>query len=174
MADESRSQAAAGPPPAGTPPDLPPDEFFTAAAAVGDYMADHCGYQVIDVTATDYAFAGIPADAQMGKTLIRLTNDGTEYHEALLQRVREGETRSVEDILAIPEGSGDLLDFIGSAFAPPGLASWTVVDLSAGRYATMCFIPTGATTEDALRRGQGDDTARSHYMQGMFAETQVS
>ena len=75
-------------------------------------MADNCGYQVIDVTATDYAFDGIPADAEAGKTLIRITNDGTEYHEVVLQRVHEGETRSVEEILALPEEEGgDLLDY---------------------------------------------------------------
>ena len=173
MADESRAQLDAGPPPAGTPPSLPPDEFFVAADAVGDYMADSCGYQVVDITATDHAFAGIPAVAEAGKTLIRITNQGTEYHEAVLQRISAGETRSVEEILAIPEGSGDLLDYAGSAFAPPGLGSWTVVDLVPGRYAAMCFIPTGATTEEELRGGQGDDTAQLHHTQGMFAEMQV-
>ena len=89
--------------------------------SVGDYMADNCGYQVIDVTATDDAFDGIPADAEAGKTLIRITNDGTEYHEVALQRVHDGETRSVEEILALPEEEGgDLLDYLGNAFAPPG------------------------------------------------------
>ena len=84
-------------------------------------MADNCGYQVIDVTATDHAFDGIPADAEAGKTLIRITNDGTEYHEVVLQRVQQGETRSVEEILALPEEEGgDLLDYLGNAFAPPG------------------------------------------------------
>ena len=173
MAAESRAQFAAGPPPDGTPPTLPADDFFTAAAAVGDYMADNCGYQVIDVTATNYAFEGIPAIVGAGKTLIRITNDGTEYHEAVLQRVRQSETRSIEEILAIPQGSGDLLDYLGNAFAPPGLGNWTVVDLSAGRYAFLCFVPTGATSEEALRSGQADDTAQPHTMQGMFAEMEV-
>jgi hypothetical protein len=173
MAEENRAQVAAGPPPEGEPPVLPSDEFFVAATSVGDYMADNCGYPVIDVTATDYAFDGIPADAEAGKTLIRITNDGAEYHEVVLQRVQQGETRSVEDILALPEGQ-DLLDYLSSAVAPPGLGSWTVVDLPAGRYAAMCLIPTGATTADALQSGQADDTAEPHTMQGMFAEMQVT
>ena len=174
MAEEARAQLDAGPPPEGTPPKLPPDEFFRAAAAVGDYMAQNCGYQVIDVTATNYALEGIPATVEAGKTLIRITNRSTEYHEVVLQRVRQGETRSIGELLAIPQGSGDLLDFVSNAFAPPGLGSWTVANLTAGRHVTLCFIPTGATTTGALRRGQADVTAQSHAMQGMFAEMEVS
>ena len=175
MAEENRAQVAAGPPPEGEPLVIPSDDFFVAATSVGDYMADNCGYEVIDVTATDHAFDGIPADAEAGKTLIRITNDGTEYHEVVLQRVQQGETRSVEEILALPEEEGgDLLDYVGNAFAPPGLGNWTVVDLSAGRHVAMCFIPTGATTPEALQSGQIDDTAQPHAMQGMFAEMQVS
>ena len=171
---EARAQVAAGPQPEGGPPNIPSDEFFTAATAVGDYMADNCGYQVIDVTATDYAYDGIPADAEAGKTLIRITNDGTEYHEVVLQRVHAGETRSVEEILALPEQEGgDLLDYQGNVIAPPGLGNWTVVDLTVGRHVALCFFPTGATPE-ALQSGQVDDTAPPHAMQGMFAEMQVS
>ena len=174
MAEENRAQVAAGPPPEGEPPTIPSDDFFAAANSVGDYMADNCGYQVIDVTATDHAFDGIPVDAEAGKTLIRVTNDGTEYHEVVLQRVQQGETRSVEEILALPGEGGDLLDFLGNAFAPPGVGNWAVVDLSAGRHVAMCFIPTGATTPEALQSGQADDTAELHVMRGMFAEMQIS
>ena len=174
MAEENRAQVAAGPPPEGQPPTIPSDDFFAAATSVGDYMADNCGYQVIDVTATDHAFDGLPADAEAGKTLIRITNDGSEYHEVVLQHVHEGETRSVEEILALPGEGGDLLDFLGNAFAPPGVGNWAVVDLSAGRHVAMCFIPTGATTPEALQSGQLDDTAQPHAMRGMLAEMQVS
>jgi hypothetical protein len=93
----------------------------------------------------------------------------------VLQRIQQGETRSVEDILAPPEEEGgDLLDYLGSACAPPGLGNWTVVDLIAGRHAAACFISTGATTPDALQSGQLDDTAEPHTIHGMFAEVQVS
>ena len=174
MAEENRAQVATGPPPEEQPPVIPSDDFFAAATSVGDYMADNCGYQVIDVAATDFAFDGIPADADAGKTLIRITNDGTEYHEVVLQRVQQGETRSVDEILALPEEGGGLLEYLGYAFAPPGLGSWTVVDLSAGRHVAMCFVPIGATTTEALQSGQFDDAAQLHAMQGMFTEMQVS
>ena len=174
MAEENRAQVAAGEPADGAPPAIPEDGFFAAATSVGDYMADNCGYRVIDVTATDHAFTGIPADALAGKSLIRLTNDGTEYHEVVVERIKNNETRSVEEILALPdEQEGDLFDYRGSAFAPPGLSSWAVVDLSAGRHAALDFIPTGATTPDALL-SDGLDTAQRHTGQGMFAEVQVS
>ena len=150
------------------------DEFFAARTAVGDYMADNCGYQVVDVTATDDGFEGIPADAEAGKTLLRFTNDGSEYHEVALQEVLGGETRSVEEILTLPEEEGGaLLDYRGGAFAAPGRGSWTVVDLSDGRYAALCYVATGATPE-SVDSGQFDDTAPSHAMKGMVAEMQVS
>jgi hypothetical protein len=172
MAEESRAQVAAGAPPDGVVPEPPPDEYFVAASAVGDYMADRCGYQVIDVTATEYAFEGIPAEAARGKTLLRLTNDGAEYHHLVLQVVRHGETRSLEEILALPEG-GDLLDYQSSAFAPPGLSSWTVVDLSVGRHAFMCIAPTGATSPEAFQSALAAETAPAHDTQGETAEMQV-
>jgi hypothetical protein len=174
MAEELRAQVAAGPQSEDGPPVIPPDDFFAAATSVGDYMADNCGYEVIDVTATDYAFAGIPADAEAGRTLIRITNDGTEYHEVALQRVYGGQTRSVEEILALPEEERDaLLDHQGLVFAPPGLGNWIVMDLTAGRHIAGCFIPTGATPE-AFQSGQVDDTTPPHTMQGMTAEMQVT
>jgi hypothetical protein len=173
MTAEARAQIAAGPQPDGSPPNIPSDEYFTAATVVGDYMADNCGYQVIDVTATDYAYDGIPADAEAGKTLLRITNDGTEYHEVVLQRVHAGETRSVEEILALPEQEGgDLLDYQGNVIAPPGLGNWTVVNLSAGRHGAMCFVPTGATPE-AFQSGPVDGRL-PHTMKGMTAEMQVT
>jgi hypothetical protein len=169
MAKEARAQVATGM--TGGPSS---HKYFTARTAVGDYIADNCGYQVIDVTATDYAFDGIPANAKAAKTLIRLTNNGTEYHEVALQFIHSGETRSIKNILALPEEvSGDLLDYIDHAFAPPGLSNWTVIDLSAGRVAALCYVPTGATPE-ALRSGQIKKGAPSHVMKGMFAEMQVS
>ena len=174
MADENRAQVAARCAARTRGAGHPSDDFFAAATTVGDYMADNCGYQVIDVTAMDYALAGIPTDAEAGTTLIRITNDGVGYHEVVLQRVHRGETRSIVETLALPEEEGgDFLDYLGSAFAPPGLGNWTVVNLSAGRHAAVCFIPTGATTP-SLHSGQVDDTAWPHASQDMLAEMQVS
>jgi hypothetical protein len=174
MADESRAQVAAGPPPSGQPPSIAPNEFFAAATSVGDYMADHCGYPVLDVTATDHAFDGVPASTEADKTLVRITNEGTEYHEVVVERVQPGETRSLEEIVALPQQEeGDLLDYVGSALAPPGLGSWTVVELSAGRHAALCFIPVGATTPE-LAAATTDDTTPRHTTQGMFAELEVT
>jgi hypothetical protein len=175
MAEEGRAQIAAGPPPEDGPPNIPSDEFFEAATEVGDYLAENCDFQVIDVTATNYAFDGIPEEAEAGATLIRLQNDGTEYHEVALQRLVEGETRTLDELLALPEEEvgAAIAGEVGFVFAPPGLGSWTVVDLEAGRNVALCFIPVGATPE-ALQGGTLDETAPPHAMEGMVAETQVS
>ena len=138
-------------------------------------MADSCIYNVVDVTATDHAFGGVPSGARAGKTLIQLRNDGTEYHEVVLLRVDADEDRSIEELLALPEEERDeRLQFEGIALAPPGMSSWVVVDLKFGpRYAATCFIPIGSTTEAALRSGLADPATPLHSSEGMVAELGV-
>ena len=44
--------------------------------AIDTWAADNCGYQVVDVHATEYHFAGIPKKLEPGRTIFKLTNDG--------------------------------------------------------------------------------------------------
>jgi hypothetical protein len=174
MANESRAQFEAGPRPEGTPPDLPSDSYFEAAATVGDYMAGHCGYTVIDVTMSGGAFVGLPAVAPAGKALIRIRSGDTEYHQVVFQRVKINETRSVEEILALPDGGGDLLDYLNGTLAPPGMRSWTVVELTSGRhYAAMCIVPSGSTSEAALQSRWLEEADEIHVDEGEVAEIRV-
>jgi hypothetical protein len=149
-------------------------KFFSAATAVGDYMTDHCDYQVINVTATDDGFKGIPVDLASGRTLVRIRNDGNQFHEVALQKVRSDETRSIEELVSLPEKEGGaIFDYLGGAFAAPGYSSWTVVDLADGRYAALCYVPAGATPA-SIERGRHGSTSPSHAMKGMVAELHVT
>ena len=156
-------------------PPLPPAEFFTASAEVGTWVADNCKFGDMQVAATENAFSGVPATAPAGPTLIRLTNNGAEYHEIVLFRVAEGEMRSAQALVALPEDqfAAALQQAGGSTLAAPGTVGVNSVDLAPGRYVAACFIPVGSTPA-AFAGGQIDPNAPTHAVQGMVAEFQVS
>jgi hypothetical protein len=156
------------------PPSIPSDEYFTASVSMGDFLADNCDLGTIDVTATEYAFAGIEETVPAGTSVIRLTNDGTEFHEVALMKVADGETRSVEELLALPEEEvSSVVTDVTFVFAPPGAGSYVTADLDPGRYVALCFVPVGATP-DALASGTALDESQPHAMHGMVAEFQVT
>jgi hypothetical protein len=156
-------------------PPLPPAEYFTASAEVGAWVADNCKFGDMQVAATDHAFAGVPATAAAGPTLIRLTNNGAEYHEIVFFRVADGDMRSAQALVALPDDqrAAALQQAGGSTLAAPGGQGVNSVDLEAGRYVAACFIPVGSTPA-AFASGQIDPNAPTHAAQGMVAEFQVS
>ena len=155
------------------PPPIPSDEFFASSVAVGDYMTENCDVEPVEVTADEYAFEGFPETVPAGTALVALSNAGTEYHEVALMRIADGETRSIEELLALPEEEvGTVVTSAGFVFAPPGQASYVTADLEPGRYAALCFVPVGATPE-ALESGAALDEADMHAMHGMVAEFEV-
>ena len=133
MVAEANSLLSGPPPAEDGPPVIPSDDFFTASVEVGDWMAENCDYADLPVTAQNYEFEGIPEEVPAGETLIRLTNEGTEYHEVALMKIADGEERSLEELLALPEEEVEaVVTDVGFVFAPPSLGSWTKVDLEPG------------------------------------------
>lgn len=133
---------------------------------------ENCGWGRQDVTATDYAFAGLPDELAAGPVSFELGNDGAELHELQLFRRNDGVTEPVEELLALPEEQVmSKVTPVGSgAFAPPGESGYMVVDLAAGDYIALCFIPTGTTNQD---QPPAPD-APPHAAHGMVAELSVS
>lgn len=135
------------------------------------FELENCGWTRQDVTATEYAFAGLPDELEAGTVSFELTNDGTELHELQLFRRNDGVTEPVEELLALPEEQVmSKVTPVGSgAFAPPGESGYMVVDLDAGDYIALCFVPTGMTSED---QPPAPD-APPHVAHGMVAELSV-
>ena len=171
---ETGKETLAAPPQEEGPPDIPPAEFFEASQEVGTWVGDNCDVTSIDATATNYEFAGIE-DVEAGRALVQLQNDGTEFHEIVLMRIEDGETRPLEELLQLPEEEvGEIVTEVGgSTFAPPGTGTASTVELEPGRHVAICFIPVGATPE-ALQSGQLDENAQPHFLHGMVEEFQVS
>ena len=113
---------------------------------------------VIDVTAQDYHFEGLPTSVPAGSSLT-LTNAGAELHEIIVVRKNDGVTESFDELLALPQEEAlQKVTTAGVLFAAPGesasmgidaagapapMESITLVD--EGEYLALCFIPQGTT-----------------------------
>jgi hypothetical protein len=145
---------------------------------------------VVTVEVTDYSFGDLPDTIPAG-TKLDLTNaSSVEFHELVAFRLPDDEERSVEELLQLPE------EELGAIVAgPPAtvlLAGPDGAESSAavgdgtlsepGRYAIVCFIPTGtdpAVYEDAAQNPDagppepGPDAGPPHFVHGMHAEIVV-
>jgi hypothetical protein len=147
-------------------------EADAANDALHAYELENCGWHRHDVSATEYAYDGIPETLEAGPTSFELTNDGAEVHELLLVRKNDGVTQTAEELLALPEEEALMMvTEVGSgAFASPGDTEYSVVDLEAGDYVAVCFIPTGMTSEEQTAA----EDAPPHFVHGMVHEFTVS
>lgn len=142
----------------------------------------------VEVTAVDFAFLGLPAELKAGTPITLRNTSATELHELVAIRVPNDERRSIDQILALPAAELETLFAAPPALvavAPPGedgfvaLGDGTLIE--PGRYAVVCFIPTGADPQaylDALEANPGEpplvDGGPPHLTAGMYAEIAVS
>lgn len=143
--------------------------------------------QTHTVTATDFRFEDLPETISVGDQLELRNESDTEIHELVAFRLDDGETRSIEELVALPPD--DLLGLVGLEPAavlitPPGGDTIAAVGDGVfdepGRYGVICFIPTGADPGEYLaataesQGGPPDVTGGPpHLLNGMFAEFTV-
>jgi hypothetical protein len=149
------------------------DDVQDANVAVNEYLVEECDFNELDITAVDYAFEDVPETLGTGATAVFLRNEGQEFHEAVLFRIDDDETRPIEELLELPEEEAMLVTrFVGAAFAGPGGNGATSVQFDEpGRYAILCFIPVG-TTAEAMAEMSPDQEPEGppHFTQGMWRE----
>lgn len=106
----------------------------------------------------DYGFE-MP-DLKAGEHTLQIVNGGKEYHQIDLVRIPEGKT--MKDVIAAEApGSPQVGEIIGGNGAlSPGASNWWRVNLPAGKYVAMCYIPS--------------PDGKPHYMEGMVKEFTVS
>lgn len=147
--------------------------FWEAAATVGQHVLANCGVGQMSVTGIDYEFQGVPDTLTAGNLALDFTNEGSEVHEMTVFRISDGVTESIGELLDLPEEEvGQKIQFVSTVFAEPGSGNLAFVELSAGNYAVVCFIPVGATNAEALRSGELGEFP-PHFTQGMVAEFTV-
>jgi hypothetical protein len=147
--------------------------------------ADH----VVDVTAVDFAFEGLPRTVERG-TRLTLRNDApAELHELVAFRLPDAERRPAAELLALPPA--ELGAVLGDArpatvlLTPPGgdtvaaVGDGTLDD--PGRYLVMCSIPTGVDPAEYLAAaaaagGEQPQVAGGppHFVHGMATELVVA
>lgn len=155
----------------------------TTTAAAADTEGD-----TIDVTAVDYGYQGLPDDVPAGSTLSLRNDSDAEVHELVAMRLADDETRTADELLALPQAELEAL-FGGPPalvlVAPPGEDAFVALGdgslVEPGRYLAVCFIPTGADPIaflDALEANPGVppqvDGGPPHFTGGMFQELTVS
>jgi hypothetical protein len=166
-----------------------PETTSTTAAdeATTTTTGDDAGGETLEVTAVDYAYEGLPDTIAAG-THISLVNatENNEAHELVAIRIPDDETRSVEELVALPAEESDaifanvepatvILTAPGETDVPgPVVGDGTINE--PGRYAVVCFLPVGgdpAVVLDPNAEGPPESDAPPHVSQGMFAEVTV-
>jgi len=148
------------------------DAVLAAGAALDAYVFDNCEMaEQVDVVAQEYSYDGLPATLPAGRIGVRFDNQGDEVHEAAFLRIVDGEERSIEELLALPEEEAQQLAVpVGGLQAGPGEERAAVLDLEPGRYAVICFVPVGMTS---LAEDPGEDAGPPHAFEGMVTEVVV-
>jgi uncharacterized cupredoxin-like copper-binding protein len=154
----------------------PSPEYLGKLNDVHGWMADNCSWPTLEVAATDYAFTDLPSQAEAGKTILSITNEGEDAHEMSLMRINDDVTESVEDLVALPEDEAmSKVTPVGGPFAVPGEVGFSAVELTPGRYAVVCFIPQGTNAEnmEEVQMSEGPG-GTPHAMLGMIGEFEVA
>ena len=126
----------------------------------------------VSVTGVDYAFEDVPATVEAGSELT-FHNGGTEPHEMVVIRINDGVTKTIDDLLELPEDEAlQFATVIGAAMALPGEdAEDTVTVSEPGNYAMVCFIPVGSSAADL--ESSEPPAGPPHFTEGMVTSFTV-
>ena len=138
------------------------DKAFGYLDEIDASYFDVCAVTKVDVTATDFAYDGVPAVVPAGRAAIRLANTAAaEPHEMTMVKLTPaGEAKDPFDLLALSDKKiAKFIDFstVAHAFADPGETGYGLVELEPGTYLYGCFVHEGGTKNGT-----------PHYEHGMW------
>jgi plastocyanin len=115
--------------------------------------------RAVEVTTTEYEFAGIPAELPPGPVTFEVRNDGGENHDLVLRKVIL--ERDILEVLELSQvEQGDYLEDAGATPAiPPGEMGSLAASLETGTYAYLCLVTT--------------ESGRPHAFAGMRGTVEV-
>lgn len=141
---------------------------------------------VLTIQLDDFSFENLPETVPAGTKLAVDNSAPTELHELVAFRINDTETRSVDELIALPES--ELLAVAGPVpatvlLAAPGAPQVTALGDGSlnepGRYLLLCSIPTGVDPDEYLAAaatsiGPPDiPGGPPHFEHGMYAELVV-
>lgn len=162
----------------------------TEADPLGDASDGGVVDGVLTVELVDYAFEGLPESVPAG-TKLEVTNSSTgEFHELVAFKLPEGETRTAEELVQLPEeelgalfaGPPAAVLLAGPNGAEPTAAVGDGTLAEPGNYVLFCSIPVGADPEamaeaaenpDAGPPPEDPDAGPPHFTEGMYADLVV-
>jgi uncharacterized cupredoxin-like copper-binding protein len=96
----------------------------------------------LTVRMQDFAY-DMPASLPVGKSVIKVINDGPEPHELNIMQLAEGKTAGdVLQFLTAPDGPPPFIPVGGINGLDAGLAGYAEIDLQPGKYVAICNIPS--------------------------------
>lgn len=160
------------------------DDDDTATAPATTTEATTVDVPTVEVTAVDYGYEGLPATIEAGTRLSLVNSSPNEIHELVAFRIADDDTRSIEELVALPPE--EMLGLVGPEpsmvllTSPGGDQIAAVGDGTVsepGRYGVICVIPTGADPGEYLEASAASeggppevDGGPPHITEGMFAE----
>jgi len=109
----------------------------------------------VSIVMKDFRFE-IPAEIKAGRLTWKVTNQGPQPHEVFIAKLLPGKT--LDDLMAFMqtyEGEPPVEEAAagGVAVMGPGQTGWVNLDLSAGDYVALCFVPDAATGKEHAELG---------------------
>ncbi len=160
-----------------------------ASTTTHDDSADHDSHDApptVSIGLVDYSFEDVPDRIPAGTPLSISNASTTEVHELVAVRLPDDETRTAEQLVALPPAElGALIGAEPAAvlIAPPGEDGFPVVGdgtlSEPGRYLLLCSIPLGADPAEYLAAAQTSagppqvPGGPPHFTAGMYAEVEV-
>lgn len=139
--------------------------------------------EAIEVEMIDFGYLDLPASVPAGTQLSVINSSEAELHELVAFRLPDEEERSIQELLELPPE--ELMPTLGAPAtvllaAPDGPQIAAVGDgtlTEPGRYAIVCFIPTGVEPDVYLEAAAASDEGPPqvdggppHFAQGMYRE----
>jgi uncharacterized cupredoxin-like copper-binding protein len=129
-------------------PAIPPTESSTPAVSESED---------INITATEYAFEGVPDAVSAGLHRFILENAGEEQHELYLFYITGDQT--LEELLELPEKQvNKFTQAVDRVEAGPGASDQFNADLVPGRFGYVCFVESADGTPHAFLGMVGEFT----------------
>jgi hypothetical protein len=145
---------------------------LTTCAPAEDDSQESADAEVVQFTARDYAFRGLPDTLPSGWTTFRMENAGQEVHFVVFDRLPDGRTAEgfVREVAApfdsvwyrlrdgeidkqealaqlgeqLPEWYGSVRRWGGTGLVAPGGTAQTTIDLEPGTYVLECYVKSPA------------------------------
>jgi len=171
--------------------EAPAPETTEAAApeSTEPHTSAHGDQPTINVDGVDYGFENLPAEIEAGTALTFTNTSDAEFHEMVVIRIPDDETRPVAELATLPPEESDAV-FADSmpalvSVAAPGEEGMPVVGdgviSEPGRYAVVCFIPIGADPQAVVDAMQSESSTPPdlgdgppHITAGMYGELTVT